>query len=219
MNSSFILSECLKIFIPGFNFATVLFAFIKIAIVGKQPITFSIGEQVLFFLFTILISGLTMYAQEMPKRRKAFQENQPSAYLQTLSRTGTTHALNDDEAKQLYFYILNNHIPDRFHEKIIFFGTIYSIIIQIRRTSFWFGIIALVFILSAFLSYGFSYLNVQLLVYSIVMFGIYYLTVRYNKAERKMQENYQDQILWLHLNKELVKSLLEQFPQQEKKYE
>jgi hypothetical protein len=32
--------------------------------------------------------------------------------------------------------------------------------------------------------------------------------VRYNKADRKMQENYKDQIYWLEVNNDLVETLL-----------
>ncbi len=43
---------------------------------------------------------------------------------------------------------------------------------------------------------------------TLLMWLIYLLNVRYNKADRKMQENYKDQIYWLEMNNDLVESLL-----------
>ena len=34
------------------------------------------------------------------------------------------------------------------------------------------------------------------------------LNVRYNKADRKMQENFQDQIFWLEMNQSAVDELI-----------
>jgi hypothetical protein len=39
---------------------------------------------------------------------------------------------------------------------------------------------------------------------------VYAMNVRYNKADRKMQENYQDQIFWLSMNTKLVDDLIAQ---------
>ena len=44
--------------------------------------------------------------------------------------------------------------------------------------------------------------------FTLAVWVIYLLNVRYNKADRKMQENYQDQIFWLELNSDLVEQIL-----------
>jgi hypothetical protein len=48
----------------------------------------------------------------------------------------------------------------------------------------------------------------HLLLFTFIVWLIYLLNVRYNKADRKMQENYQDQIYWLQMNNELVEQIL-----------
>jgi hypothetical protein len=156
-----------------------------------------------------MVAGLTLYAKESTKRRKAFQENQPSLYLKNKSRTMSgLRALNDSEPRQLYFYFLNNHMPLVFHEKIFFFGTIYHIMIQIRRTSFWFAVLSLV-VLGVEISSGLILSDLQsLTAFTVAVWLIYGLNVRYNKADRKMQENYQDQIYWLEMNNDLVEGIL-----------
>jgi hypothetical protein len=35
--------------------------------------------------------------------------------------------------------------------------------------------------------------------------------VKYNKADRKMQENYLDQIFWLRMNEDLLKDILKKY--------
>ena len=45
-------------------------------------------------------------------------------------------------------------------------------------------------------------------VFGAVAWAVYFLNVRYNKADRKMQENYQDQIFWLQMHDDLVVDLL-----------
>lgn len=213
MKSNFIPCEVARILVPGFYFALVFFAYVKIFLLGHQPIVLTIGTQMVLFVACAIIAGFTMYAQETPKRRKAFQKNQPSLYLKTFSQLDPSlPALTDDDARLLYFYILNNHIPDRFHEKIFFFGTISTIIIQVRRISLWFSFFAFITFLASVASYGFFAPSVLQVFYFLLMSGIYILTVRYNKAERKIQENYHDQIFWLQMNKELVLDLLRRFP-------
>jgi hypothetical protein len=166
-------------------------------------------QLLLVFIGVGLIAGLTLYAKEGTKRRKAFQENQPSLYLKSKARAmSDLPVMEEADARQLYFYILNNYIPSVFHEKIFFFGTIYHIMIQIRRTSLWFALLAT---LSAA---GFAYGSPNgqtvstLSLFATIVWLIYLLNVRYNKADRKMQENYKDQIYWLEMNNDLVESLL-----------
>jgi hypothetical protein len=153
-----------------------------------------------------------MYAKETTKRRRAFVENQPSAFLQDIARRhSATQMLNDAEARQLYFYILNHFIPSAFHEKVFFFGTVYHIMIQIRRTSFWFAILSLI-CLAVQIATGAALMEQQgLISFCIFIWLIYLLNVKYNKADRKMQENYLDQIFWLQMNEDLIKDLFKKY--------
>jgi hypothetical protein len=153
-----------------------------------------------------------MYAKETTKRRRAFTENQPSAFLQDIARRhAAAQMLNEAEARQLYFYILNHFIPAPFHEKVFFFGTVYHIMIQIRRTSFWFAILSLLCI-AAQTAAGVSLMEQQgLLAFCFFICLIYLLNVKYNKADRKMQENYQDQIFWLKMNEDLILDLFKKY--------
>lgn len=163
----------------------------------------------LLFFLTALVIGLTMYAKETPKRRKAFQDNQPSRYLSSKAKSmKDIPLLNNEEAKQIYFFLLNNHMPTTFHEKVFFFGTIYHIMIQVRRTSFWFALLAILLIASQFVFALEAHLYKDLLVFALGVWIVYLLNVQYNKADRKMQENYSDQIFWLRMNNRLVEEIL-----------
>jgi hypothetical protein len=210
--SSFGLYEATRILIPGFYFASLSAMFYYSFI--SRYISFPIehGYWTVLFLFLVLISGLTMYAKETTKRRRAFVENQPSAFLQDIvRRSSAANILSEAEARQLYFYILNHFIPPIFHEKVFFFGTVYHIINQIRRTSFWFAILSII-CLSGQIALGIALVNQQGLVsFCLLVCLIYLLNVKYNKADRKMQENYQDQIFWLQMNGEIIKDLFQKY--------
>ncbi|MBI2618576.1 MAG: hypothetical protein HYW57_00670 [Ignavibacteriales bacterium] len=172
---------------------------------------FTLGTLPLFLLFlgVMLVSGLTMYAKETPKRRKAFLQNQPSQYLSAKSRGMKDLPLLDDhEARRLYFFILNHYVPPAFHEKIFFFGTVYHIMVQIRRTSFWFAVAGTVGIFLQTAAGRMLSEQQGAIIFTVLVWVIYVLNIRYNKADRKMQENYQDQIFWMQMNNSLIERVL-----------
>jgi hypothetical protein len=206
--SSFGLYETIRILIPGFYFASLCTFFFSAVFVHDLPLPLNQGFFIILFIFLILISGLTMYAKETTKRRRAFIENQPSTFLQDIARRhSATQLLDEVESRQLYFYILNHFMPAAFHEKVFFFGTVYHIMIQLRRTSFWFAILSLVSI-GVQIAAG-TPLREQfgLISFCVLIWLVYLLNVKYNKADRKMQENYQDQIFWLQMNEDLLQNL------------
>jgi hypothetical protein len=210
--SSFGLYEATRILVPGFYFASLSAMFFYSFVSRYIPFPIEHGYWTVLFLFLVLVSGLTMYAKETTKRRRAFVENQPSAFLQDiLRRYSTTNILNEAEARQLYFYILNHFISPAFHDKVFFFGTVYHIMIQIRRTSFWFSILSLI-CLAVQIALGIALADQQgLISFCLLVCLIYLLNVKYNKADRKMQENYQDQIFWLQMNGDIIKDLFQKY--------
>ncbi len=210
--STFGLYESLRILIPGFYVAT-LFVFLYGCFLPQYGIFLTEGfPLVLFFVFLTMVSGLTMYAKEAAKRRKAFIENQPSNFLKERSKLlKNTELLDDASARRIYFYILNHHVPQSFHDKIFFFGTIYHIMVLVRRATFWFAVVSLAGILIQIASNRPLAEQAPAVVFSVTVWVIYLLNVRYNKADRKMQENYQDQIFWLEMNHELVENTIRQF--------
>lgn len=208
--SSFGAYEAARIMVPGYYFASLLmcFTWVLATSFGRQ-VQVDGMELLLLFVGAGLIAGLTLYAKESTKRRKAFQENQPSLYLKTKARSmADLPVMEETVARQLYFYILNNHIPPIFHEKIFYFGTIYHIMIQIRRTSLWFAVLATLTTAAYAISSPSGEAVTLLALFATIVWLVYVLNVRYNKADRKMQENYRDQIFWLEMNDELVESLL-----------
>ena len=210
--SSFGLYECARILVPGFYFAAVCSFFYWCFFAAYIGFNESGFQSVLVFLFLVVVSGLTMYAKETAKRRKAFLENQPSNFLKERSKLlKNTELLDDATARKLYFYILNNHFPQSFHDKIFFFGTIYHVMILLRRTTFWFALAAIAGILIRLASGHPLADQASSVVFTVSVWLIYSLNVRYNKADRKMQENYQDQIFWLEMNRDLVENTIRQY--------
>ncbi len=215
--SSFGLYETNRILIPGFYFTSLALLFYLAFISHYTVFNFETLWQVIGILFLIIVSGFTMYAKETTKRRRAFIENQPSAFLQEVSRRhSTVQALNETEARQLYLFILNNHISSTFHDKIFFFGTVYHIMIQIRRTSFLFAVFSIICV-TIQSAMGINMADQQgLIVFCLFVCLIYLLNVKYNKADRNMQDNYQDQIFWLKMNEPLIKELLQKYDKAKK---
>jgi hypothetical protein len=211
-HSSFGLYESLRILIPGFYFATVLLFFCLSFLSPYAGLTIQGLPPILLFLLVTLVAGLTMYAKETAKRRRAFVENQPSNFLKERSKlVKNTELLDDASARKLYFYILNNHVPQSFHDKIFFFGTVYHIMVLLRRTTFWFALAGLAGLLIRFAGGATFAEQAPALAFTVVVWMIYLLNVRYNKADRKMQENYLDQIFWLEMNRELVENTIRQY--------
>lgn len=210
--SSFGLYETMRVVIPGFFFASLLaFLYWCGAVPFLPPLDFPGLLFAVLIVLATLVSGLTLYSKETTKKRKAFLENQPSLYIKHLARSmSDLPPMEEVEARRLYFFILNNHIPPLFHEKIFFFGTIYHIMTQVRRTSFWFGVLSSL-LLASHLAAGRHLGDIrELLMFAVIAWTVYLLNVRYNKADRKMQENYQDQIFWLEMNTPLVEGIIRQ---------
>jgi hypothetical protein len=120
--SSFGLYEATRIVVPGFYFASLYSFFYYSVVTPYFPFPENHEILVIMYFSLIIVSGLTLYAKETTKRRRAFIENHPSAFLQqNARRASATEMLNDTEARQLYFYILNNFIPPAFYEKVFLF--------------------------------------------------------------------------------------------------
>ena len=204
--TNFGLYEALRILLPGYYFVFLCYVYAGIFNLSIFPFdTWEIGVPT--FLIGGVVAGLTLYAKEGPKKRRAFQANQPSQFiLERSRRIKDAPAMDVDEARMLYFYILNNYVATTAHEKIFFFGTIYHIMISIRRTSFALGVAGLVLLLVGYTTT--SHFTLASVLPVAVVWLIYGLNVRFNKADRKMQENYQDQIFWLRMNTGLVDDLI-----------
>ena len=200
--------EILRIAVPGFYFIFLCYVYSAVFNLSIYPFdTWEIGLPT--FVIGGLLAGLTLYAKESPKRRKAFQSNQPSQFiLERSRRVKDAPAMDEHEARRLYFYILNHYMPEEAREKIFFFGTVYHVMISIRRTSFGFGVLGLALLLVDYT------LKSHLLPASVLpvalVWLVYAVNVKYNKADRNMQENYLDQIFWLTMNTKLVDDLIAQ---------
>jgi hypothetical protein len=158
-----------------------------------------------------VIGGLLLYATEGSKRRRAFRENQPSAYLLELSRTlNVEPPLEETGAQRMYFFILNSYMPATFHQRIFFFGMIFHVLTTIRRVTLWFALLGIGILLVHFAGLFPFYLSWPFIIATVLLAVLYLIILKYNKADRKMQENYQDQIHWLKMHQRLIIYLLTQ---------
>ncbi len=209
MNTRFATYEAARILIPGLTFALLLALYTWAYLEPLLGAPWPVGPQLAAFGFATLAAGVTMYARESPKRRRAFQENQPSGYLQQIARgLKGAEALSDDEARRVYFHLLNHHIPPVAHDKIFFFSTIYHIMVHIRRITFWFGVVSFVSLVWHVSQGGSLPTAAGLVVFTVSVWLVYALNIGSNKADRNVQESYHDQILWMDQNRVLIEKLL-----------
>ncbi|MGD0339799.1 MAG: hypothetical protein ABSB78_13545 [Bacteroidota bacterium] len=203
-SSSFGAYEGLRILLPGFYCVTLAWLYGVVAFNIDLYFTGS-SASTLLILVSGSIAGLLLYATEGSKRRKAFRENQPSQHILELSRTlNISPPIDEREAQRLYFFILNSYMPAPFHQRIFFFGMVFHVLTTIRRISLFFAIAGF-FTLGTFaVTQQFDRVTPSLIVVILFLLFIYMINARYNKADRKMQENYQDQIQWLTMNQKLV---------------
>jgi hypothetical protein len=208
MNSSsrFSTFEIFRIIVPGLYCITLAMLLVTAFEIPNGFID-SPGTMTVLFITASVVAGLSFYSKETSKKRKAFLSNQPSTFiLERSRRISAQRPLTSDEARRLYFYILNHHMPLTIHDKIFFFGMIYHIMVNIRRTSFWFGLAGTAgLILQIVLT---RYMTPMSAAAVLAIWFVYFLNVRYNKADRKMQENYIDQIFWLEMNTDVVDRLI-----------
>lgn len=205
-SSRFSTFEIIRIIVPGMY---LMFLVMVLIVSFELPFLLFESSGIVFviFIITSIVAGLSFYSKETPKKRKAFQTNQPSLYILERSRViSSHHPVTEDEARRLYFYILNHEMPAVIHDKIFFFGMIYHIMINIRRTSFWFGIIGFIGIIIQIILT--QYMTPISVITVLLIWLVYFFNVRFNKADRKMQENYLDQIFWLEMNSDLVDKMI-----------
>ena len=204
--SRFASFELLRILLPGIYFMSLVYLFVYCFNVRLFFIE-NLFIAILLFCIGAIVSGLSFYSKENPRKRKAFQTNQPSAYILERSRVlAAPSPLSEEESRRLYYYIMNHEMNTRFHDKIFFFGMIYQTMINIRRTSFWFGLIGL----SGMIIYTAMFDTLSLLTIPPVtlVWIVYIMNIRYDKADRKMQDNYADQLFWLEMHRDAVDSLI-----------
>lgn len=207
-SSYFGITEGVRILLPGFYCVMLIWLF---SVVLFDVDLFSTGSSASLLLIVVSgsLAGLLLYATEGSKRRKAFLENQPSGHLLELSRSlNVSPPLDDNDAQRLYFYILNSYMPATFHQRIFIFGTIYHVLTTIRRITLFFGLTGCAAIGTFLLFRYYDRITIALIVITISLLFIYFINARYNKADRKMQENYQDQIYWLTMHRNLLLNLI-----------
>ncbi len=207
-STSFGVYEGLRIIIPGYYLTLLLWFFIQF-IFRMSGCIYSFDLPASVLIIAGIVSGLLLYATEGSKRRRAFRENRPSMYLLDLSRTiNVQPPLEETDAQRMYFFILNSYMPSTFHQRIFFFGMVFHVLTTIRRVTLWFAVMGIgVLLIHQFAVFTLQY-DLSFVFFTLILIVLYLLIIRYNKADRKMQENYQDQIHWLKMHQRLVIYLL-----------
>jgi hypothetical protein len=221
--ASFGTNETLRIVVPGYYFLAMLHLYLGAL---NRNILHALGSEVGLFMFLIvgLAVGFVFFTLNYPNRRMAYTQGQPSEYLLKRSKELAKEwgsppiELRDGEHIQLYLYILNNFIPQTFHEVVMVRGGLYFCITYVWSISLlWCILSALSLVLlcllrclgySSLVPLGInSYLLLSLYcVLQFVMFAILYFPKR---ADRILKLLFYDQTEWMKLNEPLITYLLE----------
>lgn len=224
---SFGINETLRVIVPGYYLLAALSVYFHV--ICSKPLAESFPDSFVAIVAGLIL-GLILYSFNRPNRRDAYNRGLPSAELIERSKTlrGAT-ALDKDQAKQLYFYILNNFMPQTFHEVVMVKGALYYCITYVREIS---ASLAFLGLLTAAVAYihhcvrgawawswcGFDFFGTGwrvcgILLYTIIQIVIcfclgYHSSKKENRADAMLRGIYDDQIKWIRMNALLVDDLI-----------
>lgn len=181
--------EFFRIVLPGFFLTGLLCVFAYFFLPTRQLlIDFS---QLSIFPFGVLavgiFIGLLLYAYDYPRRTSFYTQilapEMPSMYLKKIlcdkcsksSKACKNKINNQKDARNTYFYILNNLFDANSRQRVFYFGSIYCAFGDIRAIS---GFFAIPIILSSIFGYfwpnGLPYMDTILrLIFGSVLFVIW----------------------------------------------
>lgn len=224
--ASFGLNETFRIIVPGYYFLALVYLYLRILGAHSQELSESFPSIMLG-----LALGFILYSWNYPNRRSAYQKGQPSDYLRNRSHLLAEELkkpdveLKPDQHIRLYLYILNNFLPQTFHEVVIVRGALYYCVVYVWMLSGVLGILGLatlllggvLCLLTGSKSIWLCGLCVTLdngricalAAYSLGMIMVWLLLTKPNRIDRTLSYIYKDQIEWLKLNDPLVRYLLQ----------
>jgi len=175
-------------------------------------------------------AGFILYSFNYPNLRQVYKTGQPSEQLRERSRQLSAELerpgieLTEGEHIRLYLYILNNFLPQTFHEVVIVRGALYYSVTYVWLAS---GIAGILGIATLILECAARYLTgiaslhlcdfevlidkrhiCALVIYSALQIMIWFLLTHPNRTDRTLMYIYKDQIEWLKLNDPLVRYLI-----------
>jgi hypothetical protein len=223
--ASFGLNETLRIIIPGYYFLALVYVYLRILGAHSPELSESFPSIMLGLAF-----GFIFYSWNYPNKRTVYRKEQPSDYLRSRSRKLADELnrpeveLKPDEHIRLYLYILNNFLPQTFHEVVIVRGALYYCVVYVWLVSGILGATGLATVLFAGVSCLLGrggiwvcglYIDVTrgrtcaLVAYSLALILVWLLLTKPNRMDRMLIYIFKDQIEWLKMNDPLVKYLLE----------
>lgn len=209
--ASFGLLETLRIVLPGYYFSAT--AYVLLPLLGVE--VGSPKEESLISLILGLAVGFVLYSLNLPNKRAVYSREQPSEHLRKLSLDLSQELHRPDlklsgfRAIGTYLYILNNYFPQTFHEVVMVRGALWYCMTYFGYTSFFFGVLAgLLALCSRFLCRPFLRIDFHYILFVVAELAIGTLIFMTGRTDRMLQAVYKDQILWMDLNKRLLRYIL-----------
>ena len=157
-----------------------------------------------FFGFGLL-AGFLLYLQKMPSDPRKVKDLLPSqAILEKASKL--SHPMDFGQATNLYFYLLNNYIPDAMRERIYFYGNIYRVGQKTWLLSIVFGLLGLLTAAAKCIAGQGPPRAGPASAYFAILIGTF--AVAYLRAPSRYIEILRGQRQWLEMRRALVESLI-----------
>jgi len=197
--------ETFRILIPGYIAALCASWYIRLFIPSVTAYLESSKLSAVTFAGFGLVAGLILYLHYIPHDTKSYRESQPSQYLlERAQQLGV--GMTAEEAKEIYFYLLNNYFPESFRERIFYYGNVYRVAQKTWLISIAFAVLAAsTQICYCLLRSPNLHWKQQLVFLGILLLSFFLLFWR---AEKHAIQILKGQIKWLQMRDKLVSSLL-----------
>jgi len=141
--------ELFRIILPGFFFISLL-CFSAYLFIPTRSAFLEFSKHQAFLLVVVgggIFLGFVLYAYDHPKKIKAYQESEsemPSNHLKKIlcdscSTPCCNKILDRGSAIDTYFYLLNTLFDPASRERVLYIGSVYHVLSDIRMLSFVFG--------------------------------------------------------------------------------
>lgn len=198
--------ETFRILIPGFLFSVYTSWYIYLFFPSRaRSYLQESGLSGMTFVAIGLVAGLVLYLRYWPRDSHETIEQLPSTHLRKKAEI-VGIKISPRDAKEIYFYILNNHYPDAFRERVFYYGNIYRVAQKIWLVSIAFaclGIISQALIAAFRLGVLEWYARSTFVVVLLAVFSL----LRW-RPEHHYQEILSGQRKWLYMQDKLVESII-----------
>jgi hypothetical protein len=197
--------ETFRILIPGYMAALCGAWYIALSFAGFGAYVESTKLAGVTFAGFGLAAGLVLYFSYLPKDSKTYSEQQPSHHIFVRAEE-LSSPIEMKEAREIYFYLLNNYFSDAMRERVFYYGNVYRVGQKIWLISISFFVLGVITQVCFLIVGRLIPSMVGAAVFDAVMLALF-LLLRW-RAEKHALQILSGQVKWLKMRDGLVRSLI-----------